>query len=83
MLDLQGTNSKLWIISFYREQLAKFTKIGLGNKTEHDVLVTEKLLKVTKDRLNKLSVVYDKNLTPQAHKLKQLKLMKLKKYHIN
>jgi len=77
MLDLQGTNSKLWIISFYREQLAKF------NKTEHDVLVTEKLLKVTKDRLNKLSVVYDKNLTPQAHKLKQLKLMKLKKYHIN
>ena len=74
MFDIGITGSRLWLINFYREQLAKFEKLGMGKKTENDVLITEDLIRVTKDRLNKLSVVYDRSITPQAHKLRQVKL---------
>ena len=43
------------ICGFYREQLRKFEKIGLGNKTENDVVVTEKLIAITKKRLYELT----------------------------
>ena len=69
---LEIVSSKLWIINFYQEQLNKFTKLGLGKRTENDVVITEQLIETTRRRLNKLSVVYDSNLTQQAHKLRQL-----------
>jgi len=69
---LEIVSSKLWIINFYQEQLNKFIKLGLGKRTENDVVITEQLIEATRRRLNKLSVVYDSNLTPQAHKLRQL-----------
>ena len=81
MLELTG--SKLWLIHFYKEQLAKFEKLGMGKKTEFGVLITDKLIKVTKNRLDKISVVYDKSLSPQAHKLRRLKLQKFRKEHHN
>ena len=68
------TTSRLWLLHFYREQLRKFEKLGMGKKTEFGVLITGDLIRVTKDRLTKLSVVYDKSLAPQAHKLRQVKL---------
>ena len=74
MYDIAITTSRLWLLHFYREQLRKFEKLGMGKKTENDVLITEDLIRVTKDRLNKLSVVYDRSITPQAHKLRQVKL---------
>mgnify|MGYP003145939468 FL=1 len=69
---LEIGSSKLWIINFYQEQLSKFTKLGLGRRTENDVIITEQLIETTRKRLHKLSVVYDRSLTPQAHKLRQL-----------
>lgn len=40
---------------FYRDQLTRFNKIGLGNKTDNGVIVTEILINVTKRRLNQLN----------------------------
>ena len=50
--------SKLWVIHFYQEQLDKFKKIGIGNKTEFDVTVTEDLIDITQARLNQLSTIF-------------------------
>ena len=83
MSPLELTSSKLWLIHFYREQLIKLEKLGMGKKTEFGVTVTEGLIKVTRDRLNKLSVVYDNSLTSQAHKLRQIQLERLKNGHKN
>ena len=44
------------IRSFYHEQLQKFDRIGLGNKTENDVVVTITLIETTKKRLAELSM---------------------------
>ena len=84
MVDVNLTSSKLWVINFYREQLSKFRKLGVGNETENEVLITESLIRLTEDRLNKLSVVYDRTLSPQAHKLRQSQLKRFKKgFHNN
>ena len=42
------------IIYFYRGQIARFEKIGLGNKTEFGTVVTESLLDITRKRLCEL-----------------------------
>jgi len=42
------------IIKFYRDQLKKFYKLGIGNKTEHRVVVTDGLIDITKKRLYEL-----------------------------
>ena len=55
--------SRLWTINFYREQLKYFARVGLGNRTQHDVMVTPKLIAVTKKRLEELTVIYDSSLT--------------------
>ena len=59
-------SSKLWLINFYREQLSKFYKLGMGKKTENDVLITEKLIKLTEKRLDNLSIVYEAGISDQA-----------------
>ena len=59
-------NSKLTIINSYREQLDKFKKVGLGNKTEYGVVVSDKLIDTTKRRLSQLSATYEASLTPAA-----------------
>ena len=63
---IEMTSSKLWLINFYREQLSKFIKLGMGKKTEHDVLITEKLIELTEKRLNDLSIVYEVGISDQA-----------------
>ena len=52
------------IIHFYKGQLSKFYKIGVGNKTEFNTVVTDALLDITLKRLNELQnrkekLVYD------------------------
>lgn len=42
------------IIYFYKQQLSRFYKIGIGNKTEFNTVVTDRLLDVTLKRLNEL-----------------------------
>ena len=64
----QEANSKLTIINSYIEQLEKFKKIGIGNKTEYGVMVTDKLIDTTKRRLAQLSVTYEAKLTPAAQR---------------
>ena len=42
------------VIRFYKEQLNKFNKLGMGKETEHGTVVTERLIENTKSRLNEL-----------------------------
>ena len=71
--------TKKWVINFYQEQLDYFNKVGLGNRTTHDVKVTPELIKITEKRLAELSVVYDAKLSPQAIKLRRAAKYKEKK----
>lgn len=42
------------LIKFYKDQLTKFYQLGIGGKTEHNVVVTETLLEATLRRLNQI-----------------------------
>ena len=46
--------SKAGLIRFYREQLKRFNKIGMGNATEYGVEVTPILIGATERRLQEL-----------------------------
>ena len=43
--------SYAFIASFYRDQLKKFHKLGIGGMTENDGKVTQKLINITTKRL--------------------------------
>ena len=45
---------KTQIKAFYRSQIAKFEKIGIGGETEFKVKVTEELMAITRKRLSEL-----------------------------
>tara|TARA_R110002167_G_scaffold273957_1_gene480028 strand:- start:259 stop:513 length:255 start_codon:yes stop_codon:yes gene_type:complete len=47
--------SRTGLIAFYKGQLRKFNKVGLGKRTEFDVMVTPELIAVTIRRLEELS----------------------------
>ena len=47
-------NSHNEIAIFYQEQLKKFRKLGIGNKTEFNTVVTSQLIDSTQKRLNVL-----------------------------
>ena len=61
-------NSRLSMVNFYKEQLRKFDKIGIGNFTEYDIKVTDALINITRKRLSQLSSTYDTKLTPAAER---------------
>ena len=61
-MGIETGESKLWIINFYREQLSKLRKIGLGRKTENDVLITERLMQITENRLANLVIGYENSI---------------------
>ena len=42
------------IIYFYKQQIARFEKIGIGNKTEFNTIVTPALIDITIKRLYQL-----------------------------
>ena len=46
--------SRIYISKFYKEQLVKFDKLGIGNLTENGVIITPELIAITKKRLNQL-----------------------------
>ena len=81
-MDIEITGSKLWMINFYREQLRKFNKVGLGKKTENDVRITQELIDITKKRLEDISIVYDANLRTDAIRFRKYRL-RLAKEGIN
>ena len=47
-----------FIAAFYKDQLNKFSKIGIGEFTENNVLITPKLIAITKKRLDELRPMY-------------------------
>ena len=61
-------SSKLLIINLYKEQLFTFKKLGIGRRTEHNTLITDRLIEATKKRLAQLSATYDASLTTSAIK---------------
>ena len=74
---IEMSSSKLWLLNFYREQLFKFYKLGMGKKTENNVLITKSLIDNTKKRLADLSVVYETNVSDQTlYQRRQRKLRK-------
>jgi len=48
---------RISVIKFYKEQIKKFEKIGLGNRTEFNTLITERLFDITRKRLAELQRV--------------------------
>jgi len=66
-------NSRLSMVNFYKEQLRKFDKIGIGNFTEYDIKVTDALINITRKRLSQLSSTYDTKLTPAAERWRKRK----------
>ena len=52
--DANKSFSHKIIITFYKDQLAKFEKIGMGGSTENDTIVTPSLIAVTRKRLGQL-----------------------------
>ena len=74
MMDMMG--SKMWVINFYREQLGKFDRLGLGKLTEHNVKVTPQLIDITSKRLSDLSAAYSKNTTDILMRVRKHRLRK-------
>ena len=54
MIEKQGMTPSD-VRKFYRNQLERFKKIGLGNKTDNGVVVTEVLMEATMRRLSQLN----------------------------
>mgnify|MGYP003137926251 CR=1 FL=1 len=54
MIDAKQGMTPSEVRKFYRNQLAKFQRIGLGGKTENNVTVTETLINATMCRLQQL-----------------------------
>ena len=48
------------IVEFYKKQLLKFEKVGIGKETENGTRVSKKLIKTTKKRLRQLSPILKK-----------------------
>lgn len=77
------TGSKKSIVSFYRAQLIKFKKLGLGKETENRVVITPELVEITKKRLAELSITYEQSLSKETiYNRKYWKNRKMKMYKI-
>ena len=48
------------IIYFYKQQIARFEKIGYGNQTEFNTVITPQLMDITCKRLHELQSRRDK-----------------------
>ena len=48
------------IVEFYKSQLLKFEKLGIGGETEYGTRVSRKLIKTTKKRLYQISPLLSK-----------------------
>ena len=60
--------SKNIIYRFYIEQLEKFERLGIGKKTENNIVVTENLINITKHRLQQLKPFTKKYIRKERSK---------------
>ena len=65
-MALEPGASRLWLINFYREQLSKFRRLGMGQETEFGVVITKKMIQITENRLNDLTLVWRAGASEQA-----------------
>ena len=54
ILNENKTTSHHLIAQFYKDQLEKFEKLGMGKQTENGVTITPVLIKTTRERFEKL-----------------------------
>ena len=55
--DQQMLTTKKSLIQWYRDQLAKFYRLGIGKFTEHNTKVSQTLIDTTKQRITQLGGV--------------------------
>ena len=60
--------TKNYVALFYRDQLKKFKKIGLGNQTEYGIEITPRLIETTERRYNELKPVSSQNINTKERK---------------
>ena len=60
--------TKNYVALFYRDQLKKFKKIGLGNQTEYGIEITPRLIETTERRYNELKPVSSQNINIKERK---------------
>ena len=53
--DGDRSYSKKDIAKFYKAQLNKFEKLGIGKSTENDTIITPSLIAVTRKRLHQIA----------------------------
>ena len=46
--------TRAYVLNFYKKQLIKFEKIGIGNVTQNGVIVTQALIDTTNKRLQEI-----------------------------
>jgi len=55
MIEKQKNRTTLSdIIQFYKQQIERFEKIGIGNRTDFNTVVTDSLMDITAKRLHEL-----------------------------
>ena len=74
-----ASGHRLTMINFYKEQLKKFSKLGLGKQTETGITVTDTLISATTRRLKQLQSVYDYDLTGAAFRQREKALLQTSK----
>ena len=70
--------TRSYISSFYRAQLNKFAKIGIGNETENGVIVTQNLIDITNKRLQEIQPLTTRVIAEYYKKLASLNLREKK-----
>ena len=68
--DQQMLTTKKSLILWYRDQLAKFKKLGIGKFTEHNTKVSKTLIEATKKRIVQLGGI--DALSPEYGKVDML-----------
>ena len=48
--------SRAGLVAFYKQQLKKFMKLGIGSRTENRVMISPQLINITIKRLSQLKV---------------------------
>ena len=69
MSDHKNSNNEIAML--YKEQLDKFKKIGLGNRTEFGTIVTPKLIESTTKRLHVLRTLTSNSFNRSKYKEKE------------
>jgi len=57
--SLYRLGTRIGLIRFYKEQLIRFDKIGLGGYTEYNVMISPVLIEATQRRLDEIQISWN------------------------